>query len=284
MTSTSRRAFLLAPLLGIPTAAYARLVEPTWLEQTEHDCLIPGLTQPVRLAHLSDLHASADVPISLIERAVEMVIASNPDLICITGDFVTTATGFDPQWYITVLSRLSRKAPTFAVLGNHDGGMWSAPRGGLPTTGKVAGFLEQADVHVLVNRSMKITPNGTDLQMVGVGDLWAGELDADQAFQEVDNESPAILLAHNPDSKTQAADFDWRLMLSGHTHGGQVVAPVLGFSPAPVEDRRYVRGLKPWRDRWIHVSTGVGNIGGFRFNCRPEVTMLHLLPAAIKSL
>jgi hypothetical protein len=280
MTSTSRRRFLLAPLLGIPTAAYARLVEPTWLEQTEHQCAIPGLARPLRLAHLSDLHASHDVPVSLLERAVEMVVRSNQDLICITGDFVTNAVGFEPKWYVALLSRLARKAPSFAVLGNHDGGMWSAPLGGLPTTGEVAGIVERSGVELLVNRSVKIRCKGAELQIAGLGDLWAGELDADQAFEEADSESPVILLAHNPDSKTHAADYDWRLMLSGHTHGGQVVAPVLGFSPAPVQDRRYVRGLKKWRDRWIHVSSGVGNIGGVRFNCRPEVTLLHLVPSA----
>ena len=66
-------------------------------------------------------------------------------------------------------------------------------------------------------------------------------------------------------------------MLSGHTHGGQVVMPITGANPAPVSDRRYVEGLKPWRDRWIHVSRGVGSIKGVRFNCRPEVTLLRLV-------
>jgi predicted MPP superfamily phosphohydrolase len=238
------------------------------------------LRKPVRLAHLSDLHASHDVPVSLIEDAVQMAIDFRPDLICITGDFVTDATGFDLNWYSAVLSRLSGRAPSFAVLGNHDGGLWAVSRGGFPTTGKVAGLVERSGVNLLVNRSMRIACNGAGLQIVGMSDLWSGELDAERAFREVDSESPALLLAHNPDSKTLAESYNWRLMLSGHTHGGQVVAPVLGFSPAPVLDRRYVRGLKPWRDRWIHVSCGVGNIGGVRFNCRPEVTLLHLLPGA----
>jgi len=280
MKSTSRRAFLLAPVLGIPTAAYAHLVEPTWLEWTERSCPIPGLTQPVRLAHLSDLHASREVPNSLLEHAVQMAIESNPDLICVTGDFVTGSTGFDRDWYMALLSRLAAKAPTFAVLGNHDGGAWSVSRGGFATSGKVRRMVESAGIDLLVNRSVKLTCNGADLQIVGTGDLWAREMDAEEAFREVDPELPSILLAHNPDSKAYAASYGWRLMLSGHTHGGQVVAPVLGFSPAPVRDRRYVRGLKPWLDRWIHVSCGVGNIAGVRFNCRPEVTLLHLLPSA----
>jgi predicted MPP superfamily phosphohydrolase len=85
------------------------------------------------------------------------------------------------------------------------------------------------------------------------------------------------LLSHNPDTKVFVADYRCDLMLSGHTRGGQVVAPVLGISPAPVWDRRYVAGLKRWRDRWIHISRGIGNIRGVRFNCRPEVTRIRLM-------
>ena len=283
MKSTSRRRFFLAPLLGLSTAAYARFVEPTWLERTERSCAIPGLTRPVRLLHLSDLHASHDVPESLIERAIAMAIDSNPDLICITGDFVTDTTGFDPHRYTALLSRLPRKASTFAVLGNHDGGLWSADGGGFETTAEVADMVERSGIRLLANSSVRIRCNEATLQIAGVGDMWAGELDAVQAFQETESGWPTILLSHNPDSKSLVARYDWSLMLSGHTHGGQVVIPVAGFNPAPVQDRGYIRGLRPWQDRWIHVSRGVGNISGVRFNCRPEVTLLHLLPVQSSS-
>ena len=63
-------------------------------------------------------------------------------------------------------------------------------------------------------------------------------------------------------------------MLSGHTHGGQVIVPVYGPRYAPVIDKNYVAGLKPWRDRRIHMTRGVGNLGGVRFRCRPEVSLL----------
>ncbi len=275
MTSTSRRTFLLAPILAAPTVAYARLVEPTWLEWTQRTCTIPGLSDSVRLVHLSDLHASNDVPMSLIENAIQMAIDSNPDIICVTGDFVTNSSGFDSIEYAAILSRLSRKAPTFAVLGNHDGGLWSSTRGGFANSGKIARMVERSGIDLLANRTVQVD---CGLQIAGMGDLWAGEANPEQAFKDTDSDSPTILLAHNPDSKQIAANYGWRLMLSGHTHGGQVVAPILGFCPAPVEDRRYIRGLKPWKDRWIHVSCGVGNIAGVRFNCRPEVTLLHLLP------
>ena len=242
MTSTSRIAFLLAPLLAARTVAYARLVEPTWLEWTERSCTIPALTDPVKLVHLSDLHASRDVPMSLIENAIQMAIDSNPDPICVTGDFVTNSRGFDSREYGAILSRLSRKAPTFAVLGNHDGGLWSSTRGGFAGSRQDRQDGGAPGIELLANRTVQVN---CGLQIAGMGDLWAGDANPQHAFQDAEPDLPTVLLAHNPDSKKIAATYPWRLMLSGHTHGGQVVAPILGFCPAPVEDRRYIRGLKP---------------------------------------
>jgi predicted MPP superfamily phosphohydrolase len=281
MPSFSRRGFLLLPVLGASSAAYAKTVEPGWLEFTQRECFIQNLAQPIDLVHLSDLHASEVVPNSLIERAVETAIEVRPDFVCITGDFVTGRTGFDPIWYSAVLQRLTSHTPTFAVLGNHDGGSWSASDGGLRTTAEVTRIVEAGGVKLMANRSEKIrTPRGAELQIIGVGDMLAGDLDPNRAFRNADPQSPSLLLSHNPDSKEALGPYKWDLMLSGHTHGGQVVAPLFGLNPAPVRDRDYIAGMKPWRNRWIHISRGVGNIGGIRFNCRPEVTLIRLLPAA----
>ena len=92
----------------------------------------------------------------------------------------------------------------------------------------------------------------------------------------MDPRSLVVLLAHNPDSKDILGAYPWDLMLSGHTHGGQVIVPFDGPRFAPVEDKRYVAGLKPWGTRQIHVSRGVGNVGGVRFRCRPEVSLLSV--------
>jgi predicted MPP superfamily phosphohydrolase len=65
-------------------------------------------------------------------------------------------------------------------------------------------------------------------------------------------------------------------MLCGHTHGGQCQIPFVGAPFAPIQDLRFLEGLQPWNDRWIHVTRGVGNLHGLRFNCRPEVNLLNL--------
>ena len=271
-----RRLFTALPGLGISGLAYARLIEPTWLEVTYRTCPMRNLKAAINLVHLSDLHASDVVPTAFIEDAVAKATDLNPDLICVTGDFVTNATGFDLGWYGKVLGKLSAKAPTFAVLGNHDGGVWAADAGGFRSIREITTLLEGSGIRVLTNRSEAMAFRGQEVQIVGVGDMWAGDLQPSLAFVNVRTSVPTILLSHNPDSKAMLGLFEWDLILCGHTHGGQVVVPGLRSSPAPVWDRNYISGLKTWRGRWIHVSRGVGNVSGIRFNCRPEVTRLRL--------
>jgi len=77
-----------------------------------------------------------------------------------------------------------------------------------------------------------------------------------------------VLLSHNPDSKTEVQDHPWDLMLCGHTHGGQLWIPFVGAPFAPIRDKRFVKGLRRWNNRWIHVTKGVGNLHGLRLNWR----------------
>ena len=84
------------------------------------------------------------------------------------------------------------------------------------------------------------------------------------------------MLSHNPDTKNNLIRYDWDLMLSGHTHGGQVVIPFLGAPFAPVKDKTVTQGLHKFRGRYLYVTRGVGSIAGFRLNCSPEVTILKI--------
>jgi len=277
----SRRRLLLgAGFLGVAGAvgaAYTRYFEPGWLEVSHRSVpLGPTDTTPIRILHLSDLHASSYVPLKFIAQAVQLGLAEKPDLICLTGDFITKHFARFAD-YAEVLKPLAAAAPVFASLGNHDGGKWAAqPRhGGYADHSEVRRCLAAAGVKVLVNQSHGITMRGRKLRLVGLGDLWAGELDAREAFRAVaEPDSSTLLLMHNPDGKDAVTDFSWQLALCGHTHGGQCKLPFFGTPFAPVRDHRYVAGLNRWRDRWIYTTRGVGNLHGVRFNCRPEVSLL----------
>jgi uncharacterized protein len=274
---TRRKLLSLLPVAGC-ASVYAFGVEPNWLERTIIQVKLPckSLTRGVRILHLSDFHASPVVPFSLIENAVELGLDAKPDAICLTGDFVTDATPFDESPYARILRRLSSAAPVFATLGNHDGGAWAAAAGGLKDTTVVCALLGASNIPVLHNRSEVVRVHDQSIRLAGVPDLWSGEVDGDGAFHGVSPEDPAIVLAHNPDTKDVLADRPWDLMLSGHTHGGQVVLPMLGERFVPVRDKRFIAGLKQWNGRQVYVTRGVGNIDGVRVNCRPEVTVLDI--------
>jgi hypothetical protein len=253
---------------------WMRFVESRWLELVHHEVALGG-GPPVTVLQLSDFHA-APMPLAFLQQAIELGLAAKPDLICLPGDFITR-TWEDWDGYAAVLAKCARLAPTFAVLGNHDGGRW-ASHNGYADTKLVRALLDRAGVRLLHNRAERLQIKGRDIQLVGLGDLWAGEMEPGPAFARAQREPgvATIVLSHNPDSKSALRPYPWDLLLCGHTHGGQCELPWLGTPFAPVRDRRYVRGLHRWNDRWLHVTRGVGSLHGMRFNCRPEVSVLRL--------
>jgi predicted MPP superfamily phosphohydrolase len=260
--------------------------EAGWLEV--HRETLPSAQFPVRrsfsILHLSDFHVSDKVPFSLVEEAIELGLAEKPDICFITGDFITSKlTEVEFDRYREVLSKLSEVVPTFACLGNHDGGKWAGSNYGYPTSEKVEAMLKDTKIALLQNRRQVIYVKGQPLALVGLGDIWAQRCFPDKCLSKVSatrsrspEEPPVIVLSHNPDSKTFLADHDWQLMLCGHTHGGQCKVPFVGYTPfAPVKDHSIVDGLHNWQGRLINVTRGVGNLHGLRFNCRPQVTILE---------
>jgi predicted MPP superfamily phosphohydrolase len=135
--------------------------------------------------------------------------------------------------------------------------------------------------HVCLHNEHRWIEAGERVPAVGLGDLWSKDVHPESAFPERrDPEGvPALVLAHNPDTRGLIRDYSWDVMLSGHTHGGQIVIPVVDYAPfVLVDDRRFLEGLLPWEGRLVHVTRGVGNILGIRLNCRPEVSILTLTP------
>ena len=252
-----------------------RFIEPWWFRIARH--IVPlGLGgEPLRLLQLSDMHADP-MPLDYLRKTFRAGLVLKPDLICLTGDFITHH--YD-EWdgYAALLAGLSAAAPTFAILGNHDGGAW-ARRKGYADTKLVRSMLDAAHIPLLHNRRERLELRGHQLDLVGLGDWWADEMDPAAAFAGWKRVPgvPTILLSHNPDTKEMLLPFAWDAMLSGHTHGGQLSLPFVGEPFAPIRDRRFVRGLYRWENRWLHVSAGVGSLHTARFNCRPEVSVLSI--------
>lgn len=276
---TSRRRFLLASsaAAAAATAAYPLFIERFRVELSHYHVPLPALARPLKLVQLSDFHHSTYVPLAQIDYYLDLAIAQRPDLFCLTGDFVDGPHRRTDPAYSSVLRRLARTAPTFATLGNHDGGLWLGERTGIFDHDTVERLLSAAEVELLHNRH---TTFRDLISLAGVGDLWSREVQPAAAFDGISSTLPTVLLNHNPDAKDHALSFPWHLMLSGHTHGGQLRPPFLNHLDwTPVADTRFIDGLHRWEGRYLHINRGLGGICGVRFNCRPEISVLHLHPA-----
>ncbi len=266
-------------LAALATPFYACCLEPRWLGIGRHRIRIPlgESGAPLKILHLSDLHASPQVSLDFIQKAVQLGLGLEPDLICLTGDFVTGKLDqFDR--YTGILATAAKRAPAFACLGNHDGGLWAGACGGYEDTAAVRGLLKQSGVQLLHNTALSVEARGRKVCLVGLGDMWANECAAREAFATAKPTGAAltVVLSHNPDTKEVLKPYPWHLLLCGHTHGGQFRLPLVGAPFAPVQDPRFVKGVHRWEGRWVHITKGVGNVYGMRFNCRPEITLLTL--------
>jgi predicted MPP superfamily phosphohydrolase len=276
----TRRRFLTGSIAaGIGVLADMRLIEPRWLSVAHVDVALPigQLTNPIKILHISDIHASSDVPAEFIRKAIELGVSHKPDIACITGDLITRRIPYRSE-YVSSMSQLSAACPCFACLGYHDGGKWIGPHGGYKDLTEIRRLLDDSNISLLFNSSTTISVNGASIELIGLGDCWAKDAKPGKAFPVNDNsrQISRIVLSHNPDSKELLRDYSWDLLLCGHTHGGQLSLPILGTPFAPVHDHRYVYGLNQWNGRLIHTTKGIGNRHGVRFNCRPEVAILSV--------
>ena len=272
---------LAGPWLAVGLAVgYARFVEPRWLKTTSRSlALLPQTAEAdgITILHLSDLHHSDAVSLRYLRRSLQRAIQGQPDVILLTGDYITTR--IDDERFLEILKLLPQAAPTLACPGNHDGGPWAQAMAGYATTGPIKRLLEEAGIHYLENDWTLINIRGVALAIGGMGDLWARQCEP-EALQEPFNTAQAdlkLLLSHNPDSKTKLVALKWDLMLCGHTHGGQFRLPILGAPFAPIKDKAFLVGLCAYDNRWIHVTAGLGNVHGLRFNCRPEISVIKLV-------
>jgi uncharacterized protein len=262
---------------GAALLGYATLVEPRWLQLRRvpiHLRRLPPELEGLRIGLLTDLHAGDGTPLSLLRRAARMLMAERPDLIALTGDFAAD----DAQGFAHVLEALDTlDAPlgVYAVPGNHDHvvgiGRWRRDVAAHP---RIRDLTNTAVVHEL---------HGRRLCVAGVDDYYRGDPQL-SVLPPPEDRDVTILLAHGPDQAEHARRAHDRvdLILSGHTHGGQVRLPWVGALKNSAEHEEiYEAGLRrrPWTQ--VYVSRGIGTVHlPVRFLCRPEVTLLRLTRAA----
>ncbi|MGE0407590.1 MAG: metallophosphoesterase, partial [Candidatus Korobacteraceae bacterium] len=231
----------------------------------------------VKIALLSDFHFAPFTGEGEIRAAVAAVNALEPDLVALTGDFVSSSLDGSPKpaRFIEPCSRIlaGLQAPLgrYAVLGNHDHST---------DPSRISETLRSQRIRVLSNRNLSVERDGQRLWIAGVDDALAGKPDFDKALKGIPANEPVVLLAHEPDLLDESARRSVDLQLSGHSHGGQIRVPGVGAPYLPPLGRKYPAGFYQVGPSQLYTSRGVGLSGvPFRFACPPEVTLLELYAA-----
>ncbi len=227
------------------------------------------------IAVISDFHYDPVFSVHPLRAAIPMVAALNPDLIALTGDFVTVPNFGDPAQgalaadpCAELLRQLSAPCGVWAILGNHD----------YHTDAEyVTHALVSRGIPVLANRSEPIERDGARFWLTGLNDALSHTADLPGALKLVSPQEAVILLVHEPDFADQAAHHPVDLQLSGHTHGGQVRLPLLPPLYLPEMGHKYVWGTYQVGPLPLYTNAGLGTVGvAARLNCPPEITLLTL--------
>ncbi|MFL5329576.1 MAG: metallophosphoesterase [Gemmataceae bacterium] len=260
--------------------SYARQIEPTWLEINRFEVSIADLPDSFdgfRIVQISDMHCGRHLPPGYLDDAISRAGAESADVIALTGDFVHK--GFrHVEEAADSLTGLSAKHGVYAVLGNHDHSIRNAlgVRRYRHLSQTITDALAARGVRVLENESVTLRRGDEELHLAGVDDLWSRRCDVDQAFEGLNSATPRVLLAHNPRTIERLSDHRCDLMLSGHTHGGQVNFAKFGRVTLSKKAKRYAAGLYRHGPTQLYVNKGVGCGVRFRYGVRPEVAVFQL--------
>ena len=253
---------------------------------------LPSHLSGIKIVQLSDLHFDGiRLTTSTLEQAISFCNSANPDLVVITGDFVT-----DNPKPITELAsylqQLKSKHGIYGCLGNHD----LIPAG---AGQKIIDALDAARIKILWNEVAY--PFGDGLALVGLPDFWSPEFKPAPVLESIPADISRLVLSHNPDSAKILQQWRVDLQLSGHTHGGQIVIPNYGpiVSLLPEIRKRVPRSIRNrlpyikdcakvtknwnWSEGWhqvgknqLYINRGLGSYLPGRMNCPPEVTVITL--------
>jgi len=224
---------------------------------------------PLRVVQLTDIHAGLTMTRREMRRYAEEVIALEPDLFVLTGDYVSNTSAFLPDC-LEEMARVRARYGTFAVLGNHD--HWYVP------SGELTALFRESGIPLLRNENRVIATAQGPFAVAGIDDLNAGRPDLQAALRGLTPAVPTILLSHRPEVFPDAAARGVALTLAGHYHGGQIklTLPRREISVAHLRTP-YPEGLFRIGESRLYVSRGIGtSLTPVRLNARPEVTVLNL--------
>lgn len=243
------------------------------IEVTEHRIGLPNLPEPfhgLRVVQLTDIHHGLYFPAAALSLVVELANKLEPDIVALTGDFVTRSRNYiEPA--AEMLGALRAREGVFAVLGNHDFRVGAD---------SIAAALDHHGVEVLRNRHVTLRRRGQKFCLAGIDDFLY-RADLPRAVRGIPKGTPTLLLSHNPSIIEDAAELGLSLVLSGHTHGGQVRLPFIGcLYGRSDEQMRFKKGRDSLGETQIYVSRGLGTVVlPVRYGCPSEIPHFVLEPS-----
>ena len=235
----------------------------------------PSRLDGFTIALLSDFHYDPYFSIHPIGAAVRLVNELRPDLIALTGDFVSVPWFGDPRKGSSgaepcahLLRQMKVPHGMWAVLGNHD--VYSNPD-------HVTDTLQKAGIPVLSNQSVAVEKDGARFWLAGLDDVLGGGTDLAAALHQIPADEATVLMVHEPDYADHVARYPVDLQLSGHSHGGQIKLPLVRPLYLPELAKKYIWGLYKIRELTLYTNAGIGTVEvPVRLNCLPEITLFTL--------
>lgn len=300
---------------------WPRFIEPRLLVINRFSLPIPRLPvelNGVKILQLSDLHWSGHFSSALLKKITKKVNQLKPDVIVFTGDMLCRSKLEKEKELRQFLCSLQASAGCFAVLGNHDyeqfvtvneNGDYDIEKSSMVSdivrgfkrliapmrlTKQVTAEARSVDFHPILLQMLKQTPftllnnlshlvkvRKSYLNICGIEEYTTGRLDAKKAFDHYNSHYPGIILVHNPDAIPQLSSYSGELILSGHTHGGQVNLPGLWKKFTCLEHQQFKRGLKKVGSKWVYINRGISSVMKFRWFSIPELSLFTLYSQSI---
>lgn len=272
-----RRIFALTGVLfaitGLLTAAYARFVAPFRLRITHTMVQLPRTHRHLggtTLAFIADTHVGPHFSAKALDPVIQVLRRANPDVALFGGDYIAES----PRYLESAREPLTAMAYTakfgaWGVFGNHDIANIRE---------RVADSLADTGITLLTNDAAEVVTDKGSFWLAGIDDILLGKDRPAEAFRKIPADGLTIAIWHEADHAEKLEPFGPLLMLSGHSHGGQIRLPVLGPIAAPKLGKKYDSGRYTIGDMTLFVSNGIGMYRPpVRFNCPPEVVFVHLI-------
>ena len=264
-----KKIFLSLVYIGAILLIYT-FIEPFWFRVNTiqmYDDDIPRSFKDFRIVFISDIHHGRMFPRERIQNVVQKINVLKPDIVFLGGDYIQGGTAFIKSCF-KELSQIEARHGVYGVLGNHD--HWGSAK-------LVRREMKRNNIVCLDNKGLWIEEGKDRIKIGGVGDLWEDNQRVEPTIFDVKKSDYAILLSHNPDFAEYLVTNKIDIMLSGHTHGGQI--NIFGLYAPVIPSRfgqKYCRGIVDVGNTQVFITTGIGSFVPLRFFARPEIMVLVL--------